>query len=530
MASKIITTNIDINYPIAGQDNDTKGFRDNFNAIRNNFITSSSEISSIQSTLSVVPTYTNIPISPTSVGTAGQIAYDENFWYVCIATNTWAKYPSTLGLSLLAYGDGNVATYIPTDPTISTLVNGFNSYKTFANTTFLTSSSSVVQAINANVGAYQIANNANLGLVYTHVNTLDANVGTYIISYGTYANSNASIQAIGINNLNANVGAFHTYANTALGSLATGANANTAAYLSGANVNISSAFITSNLNVGNLTVRGTTTTLNSTTTSIGNLLLVLGANATSSIQSNAAGISLSGTAANILYYSSTNSWTFNIPTVSVGNVTGANLVTLGNVYATGYIGTHYGNVIGTAANATYSVNAINSINATNATAATVATYVTGLTSSNVTTALTFTPLSATSNVNTTIRSLGVGTAPSGTVGEIRAIGDITGFYSSDAQFKENVQPIAGALDMVEAIGGKTFEWNDEYITAHGGDDGYFVQKQDFGVVAQDVQRVFPLAVRTRPDGSLAVDYAKLTALAFAAIAELKAEVDRLKGQ
>ena len=34
MASLINPTNIDVTYPIAGQDNDTQGFRDNFNNIK----------------------------------------------------------------------------------------------------------------------------------------------------------------------------------------------------------------------------------------------------------------------------------------------------------------------------------------------------------------------------------------------------------------------------------------------------------------------------------------------------------------
>ena len=38
--------------------------------------------------------------------------------------------------------------------------------------------------------------------------------------------------------------------------------------------------------------------------------------------------------------------------------------------------------------------------------------------------------------------------------------------------------------------------------------------KNLGVIAQDVQAVFPRAVRIRPDGSLAVDYDKLIALAF----------------
>jgi len=132
--------------------------------------------------------------------------------------------------------------------------------------------------------------------------------------------------------------------------------------------------------------------------------------------------------------------------------------------------------------------------------------------------------------NYQIGSFGVGTAASGTAGEIRATNNITAFFSSDARFKENVKPIESALDKVLAIGGKTFDWTDDYIATHGGVDGYFIQKADFGVIAQDVQAVFPQAVRTRPDGSLAVDYEKLSALAFAAIVELSSQVKSLRGE
>lgn len=125
-------------------------------------------------------------------------------------------------------------------------------------------------------------------------------------------------------------------------------------------------------------------------------------------------------------------------------------------------------------------------------------------------------------------SLGVGTAASGTTGEIRATNNITAFFSSDRKFKENIQTIPDALNKVIAIGGKTFDWTDEYLKEHGGADGFFYRKQDFGVVAQDVQAVFPEAVRTKPDGTLAVDYNKLCSLAFAAIAEMQAEINELK--
>ena len=139
-------------------------------------------------------------------------------------------------------------------------------------------------------------------------------------------------------------------------------------------------------------------------------------------------------------------------------------------------------------------------------------------------AATFTSTSQNSQFN----SVGVGTAGSGTAGEIRATNNITAYYSSDIKFKENVQEIADASSIVRAIGGKYFDWTDAYIAEHGGADGYFVQKQDFGVIAQDVLRVFPRAVRTRPDGSLAVDYEKLGVLAFPALVETMNRLDALE--
>lgn len=132
--------------------------------------------------------------------------------------------------------------------------------------------------------------------------------------------------------------------------------------------------------------------------------------------------------------------------------------------------------------------------------------------------------------NSQFNSVGVGTAGSTTAGEIRATNNITAYYSSDRQFKENIQNIQNATEKVTAIGGKTFDWTDAYLEEHGGEDGYFYQKADFGVIAQDVQAVFPQAVRTREDGTLAVDYAKLSALAFAAIIELTKRIEMLEAK
>ena len=142
----------------------------------------------------------------------------------------------------------------------------------------------------------------------------------------------------------------------------------------------------------------------------------------------------------------------------------------------------------------------------------------------------FTAGDSLSSVNLQLKSLGIGTGASGITGEILATDNITAFFSSDRNLKENIKEIPNALEIVTAIGSKTFEWTDEYIAGRGGEDDYFLQKSSFGVIAQDVQAVFPQAVRTRQDGTLAVDYEKLSTLAFGAISELLKRVEILENK
>jgi hypothetical protein len=48
MASNINSADVDALYPIAGQDNDSQGFRDNFSTIKNSLATASTEITALQ--------------------------------------------------------------------------------------------------------------------------------------------------------------------------------------------------------------------------------------------------------------------------------------------------------------------------------------------------------------------------------------------------------------------------------------------------------------------------------------------------
>jgi hypothetical protein len=118
-------------------------------------------------------------------------------------------------------------------------------------------------------------------------------------------------------------------------------------------------------------------------------------------------------------------------------------------------------------------------------------------------------------------SFGVGTAASNTPGEIRATGDITAYYSSDERLKENFAPLAGALDKVKAIGGYEFDWKE------GIEDVVSKTGHDIGVKAQELQAQYPELVHERDNGYLAVDYIKLNAVLIEAVKELAAKVEEL---
>jgi|688.fasta_scaffold168911_6 hypothetical protein len=141
-------------------------------------------------------------------------------------------------------------------------------------------------------------------------------------------------------------------------------------------------------------------------------------------------------------------------------------------------------------------------------------------------------LTATANTTTNVQfgSFGVGTAASGTTGEIRATNNITAYYSSDKRYKKNVINIQNPLEKLQQINGVEFDWTEEYMAQHGGEDGYFIREHDIGVIAQEIESILPEIVATREDGYKAVKYDRIVALLIEAIKELKSEVDQLKNK
>jgi hypothetical protein len=121
-------------------------------------------------------------------------------------------------------------------------------------------------------------------------------------------------------------------------------------------------------------------------------------------------------------------------------------------------------------------------------------------------------------------SFGVGTAASGTTGEIRATNNVTAYYSDD-RFKTNLGNIPDALAKVLTLNGFYYEAN-ELAQSYG-----YEKKLEVGVSAQQVQAIMPEVVAPAPidENYLTVRYERLVPLLIEAIKELKAEIDLLKG-
>ena len=129
------------------------------------------------------------------------------------------------------------------------------------------------------------------------------------------------------------------------------------------------------------------------------------------------------------------------------------------------------------------------------------------------------------NSNGQVNSLGVGTAGSGTAGEIRATADITAYYSSDRRLKENIRNIKDPLNKVKQLNGVYYDWTDEHIKSRGGEDGYFMRKRDIGMIAQEVEKILPEIVADREDGYKAIKYERVVAVLVEAVKELYEKVE-----
>ena len=125
--------------------------------------------------------------------------------------------------------------------------------------------------------------------------------------------------------------------------------------------------------------------------------------------------------------------------------------------------------------------------------------------------------------NNSTGNLGIGTSPSGFKLDVNGTIHYTSLSaSSDGRFKKNVQPIPNALDRLSYIRGVKFEWN-EFINDRR--NGYELNKPTFGVIAQELEEVFPELItlwKLSDDcaDARSVNYEKIIPILIEAVKEL----------
>jgi hypothetical protein len=89
--------------------------------------------------------------------------------------------------------------------------------------------------------------------------------------------------------------------------------------------------------------------------------------------------------------------------------------------------------------------------------------------------------------------------------------------NSDIRLKNIISPIYSAVDKLTTLNPVVFSWKSDETN-----------KENIGLIAQDVKEVFPQVIDTNEDGFLGVRYVELVPVLVKAIQELKAEIETLK--
>ncbi len=117
----------------------------------------------------------------------------------------------------------------------------------------------------------------------------------------------------------------------------------------------------------------------------------------------------------------------------------------------------------------------------------------------------------------------------GNLGNIFASGDVSGntltssdgmVQTSDRRLKKNIQNLNSPLEKTIKMRGVSYQWKDENKS----------QRNQIGVIAQEVEAVYPEFVITNENGMKAVNYAQMTAVLIEAMKELNAKVNRLESE
>jgi Chaperone of endosialidase len=130
-----------------------------------------------------------------------------------------------------------------------------------------------------------------------------------------------------------------------------------------------------------------------------------------------------------------------------------------------------------------------------------------------------------STAATTLQVIGdIRVGASGNTGCIQAFNGspIAGTCSSDARLKQDIEPLAPVLDMLSRLQPVTYSWrSDEHPDYH------FGSGRTMGLIAQEVEVLFPNMVTVDQHGYKAVNYSELPLLLLQALREQQSQIQQM---
>ena len=113
--------------------------------------------------------------------------------------------------------------------------------------------------------------------------------------------------------------------------------------------------------------------------------------------------------------------------------------------------------------------------------------------------------------------VGIGTVAPTAPLEVSGTAKATEFVvTSDRTFKENIQPLKGALELVNQLQGVSYKFKSETG---------MTQKPQIGLIAQDVAKVYPQVVNGQ-EGQMSVNYAALVSPLIEAVKDLNGKLEK----
>jgi hypothetical protein len=96
---------------------------------------------------------------------------------------------------------------------------------------------------------------------------------------------------------------------------------------------------------------------------------------------------------------------------------------------------------------------------------------------------------------------------------------------SDVRYKKDIQTLTNSLANIEKLRGVSYDWKQTEFPEKN-----FDAKHQIGLIAQELELVFPELVNTDAEGYKSVDYSKLVAVLIEAVKEQQTEISVLQNQ